>query len=80
MKRSNKMKDLMGSNWVETEVELMKTIEGYEKKGSNKKSGSIDYVKKEGEGEKLLRVVLNDKSKGSKARARFIKYYEYSRI
>ena len=67
MKRSNKMKDLIGSNWLETEVELMKTIEGYEKKGSTKKSDSIDYVTGEGEGKKLLRVVSNKKPRNSKA-------------
>lgn len=73
MKRSKKMKDLMGSRWLETEVELMKTIEGYEKKGSNKKSGIIDYVAGEGEGEKLLRVVLNKKSRESKATMETVK-------
>jgi hypothetical protein len=65
MKRGKKMKDLIGPHWLETEIELMKTIEGYEKKGSNKKSGIIDYVSDEGE--KLLRVLLNKKPRGSKA-------------
>jgi hypothetical protein len=67
------MKDLIGSNWLETEVELMKTIEGYEKKGSTKKSGSIDYVTGEGEGKKLLRVVSNKKPRNSKALTETVK-------
>lgn len=66
------MKDLMGSSWLETEVELMKVIEGYEEKVSTKKSGSIDYVAGEGEGEKLLRVILNKKPRGSKASTKTI--------
>ena len=37
------------SKWLETELEMMKILEGYEKKDSNQKSGSIDYVTGEGE-------------------------------
>lgn len=54
--------------WLTSEVELIKTIHGYEVEGPNEEVGSIDYVSREkGEGVKLLRVILDPKSGKSKA-------------
>ena len=60
------MSDKMKSNWLETQVELMKAIQGYEKKDSRKKVGNVDYVN-DGEEKKLLRVIFATSRHRSKA-------------
>jgi hypothetical protein len=61
------MSDKKMSKWLETELEMMKILEGYDKKDSNQESGSIDYVTGEGEEKKLLRILSNKRSMESKA-------------
>ena len=66
------MSDMIKANWIETQVELMKAIQGYEKKDSRKKVGIIDYVNGDGEEKKLLRVIFASARGQSKAVARTI--------
>ncbi|MDH5792497.1 MAG: hypothetical protein OEZ44_09950 [Candidatus Bathyarchaeota archaeon] len=62
------MKGDQDPGWLTSEAELIKTIHGYEFKGSNEEVGSIDYVSREkGEGVKLLRVILDPESGKSEA-------------
>jgi hypothetical protein len=63
MKREMDEEDL---GWLTNQVELMKTIHGYEKKGPNDDVGGVDYVARDSEVEKLLTVVLDPKLKTSK--------------
>jgi len=62
------------SNWQDTQVELLKSLHGYEFKDLNDETGYLDYVA-EGEGDerKLLRVVVGPKYHASKA---FVKTVE----
>lgn len=63
-----KLEDNLYSNWIKTQIELMKVIHGYEFKDTNNEVGSIDYVLKEkGEGVKLLMIISDKKSGKSKA-------------
>jgi len=55
------------SGWLVTQIELLKTLHGYEKKGVNNKIGYIDYVASDGDEKKLLRVVIDPKLNTSKA-------------
>ena len=55
------------SGWLVTQIELLKTLHGYEKKGVNNKIGCIDYVASDGDENKLLRVVIDPKLNISKA-------------
>jgi len=66
------MSDNIKSNWLETQVELMKTIQGYEKKEPRKKVGNIDYVNGDGEEKKLLRVIFESARSGSNVVTRTI--------
>ena len=56
----------MKSNWLEVQVELMKAIQGYERKDPRRKVGDIDYVN-DGEEKKLLRVIFPRARSRSKA-------------
>ena len=62
----------MKSNWLEVQVELMKAIQGYERKDPRRKVGNIDYVNGDGEEKKLLRVIFPRARSRSKAVARTI--------
>ena len=55
------------SDWLVTQIELLKTLRGYEKKGVNNKIGCIDYVASDGDEKKLLRVIIDPKLNISKA-------------
>ncbi len=56
------------SDWQDTQVELLKSLHGYEVKKVNAKNGSIDYVaENEDGGKKLLRVIVNPKFHASTA-------------
>lgn len=56
------------SDWLVTQVELLKAIHGYEKNGVNDEIGSIDYVASgDGDEKKLLRVIIDPKMNVSKA-------------
>ena len=56
------------SDWLVTQIELLKAIHGYEKNGVNDEIGSIDYVVSgDGNEKKLLRVIINPKAYSSKA-------------
>ncbi len=60
------MKDKKMPNWLITQVELIKTLGGYEKKRSRKKGRVIDYVAEDDKKKKLLRAILNTNSKKRK--------------
>ena len=54
------MEEELKSEWLVTQIELMKKIHGYEREGINEEIGSIDYVAgSEDHGEKLLMVVID---------------------
>jgi len=56
------------SDWLVTQIELLKAIHGYEKNGVNDETGSIDYVASiDGDKKKLLRVIIDPKVNVSKA-------------
>jgi len=56
------------SDWLVTQIELLKALHGYEKNGVNKEIGSIDYVAGgDGAEKKLLRVIIDPKLNISKA-------------
>jgi hypothetical protein len=55
------------SDWLVTQIELLKTLYGYEKNGVNDEIGSIDYVSRCGVEKKLLRVIINPEINLSKA-------------
>ena len=56
------------SDWQDTQVELLKSLHGYEVKKVNAKNGSIDYVaENEDGGKKLLRVIVGPKFHASTA-------------
>ena len=61
------------SDWQELQVELLKSLHGYEFKDLNDETGYVDYVA-EGEDDerKLLRVIVGPKYHASKAFARTI--------
>jgi len=61
------MRYKMKSNWLEVQVELMKAIQGYERKDPRRKVGDIDYVNGDGEEKKLLRVIFPRARSKSKA-------------
>lgn len=55
------------SDWLVDQIELMKTLHGYEMKEINKEIGSIDYVADDDQGEKLLRVLISSGLNAGKA-------------
>ncbi len=56
------------SDWLVTQIELLKAIHGYEQNGVNDEIGSIDYVASgDGDEKKLLRVIIDHKANRSKA-------------
>jgi len=61
------MSDEINSDWIETQVEMMKAVQGYEKKEPRKRVGNVDYVKKDGKKKKLLRVIYKSSRNRSKA-------------
>ena len=62
------------SDWQDTQVELLKTLHGYEVAKFNKKVGCVDYVSKSDDDERrLLRVIVDPKLNASKA------YFETTR-
>lgn len=63
----NKMEVDLSSDWLVTQIELLKSLHGYEMKGINDEIGSIDYVASGGNEKKLLRVIIDPKFNVSKA-------------
>jgi len=62
------------SDWQDTQVELLKTLHGYEVAEVNKEVGCVDYVSKRDDDEKkLLRVIVDPEFNASKA------YFETTR-
>jgi hypothetical protein len=61
------------SEWQDTQVELLKTLHGFEQAGVNEEVGSVDYVAEEGGERKLLRVMVGPKFNASRA---FVKTVE----
>jgi hypothetical protein len=61
------------SDWQELQVELLKSLHGYEFKDVNDETGYVDYVA-EGEGDerKLLRVIVGPKHHASRAFVRTV--------
>lgn len=58
----------MSSDWLVTQIELLKSLHGYEMEGINDEVGSIDYVASgDGHEKKLLRVIIDPKVNTSKA-------------
>jgi len=56
------------SDWLATQIELLKTLHLYEKSGINNEVGSIDYVSSvDGAEKKLLSVMIDPKVNVSKA-------------
>jgi hypothetical protein len=55
------------SDWQGVQVELLKTLHGYEFKDLNDEAGYVDYVAKGDNERKLLRVVVGPKHRASKA-------------
>jgi hypothetical protein len=56
------------SNWQEVEVEIMKSLHGYEFKDVNDEIGYVDYVTKRiNDEKKLLRVIVGPKYRASMA-------------
>jgi hypothetical protein len=51
------MSDNAGLSWMAVQVELIKSIHGYDEKVSNDILGSVDYIKGEGKNKKLVRVI-----------------------
>lgn len=63
-----KMKVELKSDWLITQIELLKSIYGYEMSEVNQELGSIDYVTSgDGREKKLLRVVIDQGVNISKA-------------
>ncbi|MBC8225086.1 hypothetical protein H8E65_10880 [Candidatus Bathyarchaeota archaeon] len=61
------------SNWQEVEVELLKSLHGYEFKEVNDEMGCVDYVAKSVDDERrLLRVIVGPKYYASKALIRTV--------
>jgi len=62
------------SDWLVTQIELLKALHVYEKNGFNNEVGSIDYVSSVGGAEKkLLSVIIDPKANVSKANTDTIK-------
>jgi hypothetical protein len=62
------------SDWLATQIELLKTLHLYEKSGINNEVGSIDYVSSvDGAEKRLLSVIIDPKANVSKADAVTIK-------
>ena len=56
------------SDWLATQIELLKALHGYVKDGIDDKVGSIDYVAGgDVHGKKLLRVIIDQKADVSRA-------------
>ena len=56
------------SDWLVTQIELLKALHGYDMKGINNKIGCIDYVAdSEAHRKKILKVMFDPQSKESKA-------------
>jgi len=56
------------SNWQDTEVELLRSLHGYELADFNEEMGCVDYITAgDGEGKKLLRVVVDSGLTASRA-------------
>lgn len=54
------------SEWLDTRIELLKTLHGYELRGVNEEVGSVDYVIDcEDTGRRLLRVMVDSKFNAS---------------
>lgn len=55
-----KMEVELKSDWLVNQIELMKTLHGYEMEGINTEIGSIDYIASgDDDEEKLLRVIID---------------------
>jgi len=59
------------SDWQEVQVELLKSLHGYEYKDLNGETGYVDYVA-EGDERKLLRVIVGPKLHASRAFVRTV--------
>ncbi len=53
------------SSWIAIQLRLIENIQGYDKKVSNDKIGSIDYIKGKGNKKKLVRVIKHRKGSRS---------------
>ena len=62
-----KMEVELKSDWLVNQIELMKTLHGYEIEGINDEIGSIDYIaSSDDHGKRLLRVIINPQLNVSK--------------
>ena len=61
------------SDWQEVEVELLKSLHGYEFKDVNNEIGYVDYVTRGiGDKKKLLRVIVDPKYRASRAYVKIV--------
>ncbi|MGD2200990.1 MAG: hypothetical protein PVJ38_05095 [Candidatus Bathyarchaeota archaeon] len=69
MTKKTKTPDVdLQTDWQDTQLELLKTLEGYKIVNKNEELGSLDYVAENEDGEKkLLRVMIDPKFNASAA-------------
>ncbi len=62
----------INTDWLQTQIELLKTLDGYELTSINKEKGYVDYISEKENEKKLLRVLIDDGFKEVKANVKNI--------
>lgn len=60
------------TDWLQTQIELLKTLDDYELTSINKEKGYVDYISEKENEKKLLRVLVDDSFKEAKANVKNI--------